>query len=50
VQATEYGSSAAGVIRSPRLQPAGMLAGVHAPRLRWCYVAALAVGFAVHRK
>jgi len=45
MQATEYGSGAAGAIRSPDFQRAGVLARVHAPRLRWCYVAALAVGF-----
>jgi hypothetical protein len=45
MQATEYGSGAAGAIRSPDFQRAGMLARVHAPRLHWCYVAALAVGF-----
>jgi hypothetical protein len=45
MRATEYGSGAAGAIRSPDFQRAGVLARVHAPRLRWCYVAALAVGF-----
>jgi hypothetical protein len=45
MQATEYASGAAGAIRSPDFQRAGVLARVHAPRLRWCYVAALAVGF-----
>jgi hypothetical protein len=45
MQATEYGSGAAGAIRSPDFQRAGVLARVHAPRLHWCYVAALAVGF-----
>ena len=45
MRATEYGSGAAGAIRSPDFQRAGVLARVHAPRLHWCYVAALAVGF-----
>jgi hypothetical protein len=45
MQATECGSSAAGVIRGSDFQRAGVLARVHAPRLHWCYVAALAVGF-----
>jgi hypothetical protein len=45
MQVTEYGSSAAGVIRGSDFQGAHLLARVHAPRLHWCYVAALAVGF-----
>lgn len=45
MQATECGSSAAGVIRGSDFHGAGLLARVHAPRLHWCYVAALAVGF-----
>jgi hypothetical protein len=45
MRATEYGSGAAGAIRSSDFQRAGVLARVHAPRLHWCYVAALAVGF-----
>lgn len=45
MQATEYGSGAAGVIRGSDFQGAHFLARVHAPRLHWCYVAALAVGF-----
>ena len=45
MQANEYGYGAAGVIRGSDVQGAHFLARVHAPRLHWCYVAALAVGF-----
>jgi hypothetical protein len=45
MQATEYGSGAAGAIRGSDFQGARLFARVHAPRLHWCYVAALAVGF-----